>query len=254
MPIRVGTLQDSTTPMQVGMPHSLSLLPPTSSPTQQTTPMQVASPGQTMTGMRISAQAMPTHSSQEASGLMSAAEDELLKGATLPCLPWWEASLLNMTPVEMLENHWKMMDALKCLDNYGLQFICEAAQALSREQTSVRAPPSYPMLQPPDALLAHEFYRAANNLSTARVMPLPTSTQWPPAEAPVCHCNPEIEAAVINMERHEEASRVDNPRLGSGLSRPLQIHQLSNWQPSAYLRKIHRRPNRRPRPSSSRMH
>ena len=60
----------------------------------------------------------PTYSSEEASGLMSTAEDELLQGATLPCSPWREASLLNMvTPVELTEGHRKMMDALRCLDN-----------------------------------------------------------------------------------------------------------------------------------------
>ena len=142
---------------------------------------------------------------------MSTAEDELLQGATLPCSPWWEASLLNIaTLVELTEGHQKMMDALRCLDNYGLQFICESAQALSQERTPVRAPPSYLMPQAPGALLAHEFYRAASNLGTAIVVPLPASTQQPPAEAPI-HCpDPEIEAAVINMERHEQASRDNN--------------------------------------------
>ena len=48
---------------------------------------------------------------------MSTAEDELLQGATLPCSPWREASLLNMaTLVELTEGHRKMMDALRCLD------------------------------------------------------------------------------------------------------------------------------------------
>ena len=93
MPIRVGVLQDSTSPMQVGTPHSLSLLPPTSSPAQQITPMQVAPPCQTTTAMWISAWMMLmklstlTYPSEEASGL-STAEDELLQGATLPCSPW----------------------------------------------------------------------------------------------------------------------------------------------------------------------
>ena len=103
-----------------------------------------------------------------------------------------------------------MMDALRCLDNYGLQFICESAQALSREQTPVRAPPGYLTPQAPGAPLAHEFYRAASNLGTAIVVPLPASTQQPPAKAPICRPDPEIEAAVINMERHEQASRDNN--------------------------------------------
>ena len=115
-----------------------------------------------------------------------------------------------VTQVELTEGHRKMMDALRCLDNYGLQFICESAQALSREQTPVRAPPSYLMPQAPGAPLAHEFYRATSNLGTAIVAPLRASTQQPLAEAPI-HCpNPEIEAAVINMECHEQASRDNN--------------------------------------------
>ena len=153
----------------------------------------------------------PTYSSEEASAPTSTAEDELLQGATLPCSPWWEASLLNIaTPVELTEGHRKMMVTLRCLDNYGLQFICESAQALSWGQTPVRAPPGYLMLQVPGAPLGHEFYRAASNLGTAIVAPLPASTQQPPAEAPICHPDPEIEAAVINMECHEQASRDNN--------------------------------------------
>ena len=203
--------------MQVGTPHSLSLPPPTSSPGQQITPMQEVPPCQTTTAMWISTLTMliklstPTYSSEEASGPTSIAEDELLQGATLPCSPWWEASLLNIAaPVELTEGHWKMMDALRCLDNYGLQFICESAQALSWEQTPVRAPPGYLTLQAPGAPLAHEFYRAASNLGTTIVAPLLASTQQPPAEAPICHPDPEIEAAVINMECHEQASRDNN--------------------------------------------
>ena len=142
---------------------------------------------------------------------MSTAEDELLQGATLPCSPWREASLLNIaTLVELTEGHQKMMDALRCRDNYGLQFICESAQALSRDRTPVRAPPGYFTPQAPGALLAHEFYRAASNLGTAIVAPLPASTQQPPAEAPIRHPDPEIEAAVTNMECHEQASRDNN--------------------------------------------
>ena len=154
---------------------------------------------------------MPTYSSEEASGPTSTAEDELLQGATLLCLPWREASLLNIaTPVELTEGHWKMMDTLRCLDNYGLQFICKSAQALSRERTLVRAPPGYLMPQVPGAPLAHKFYRAASNLGTAIVAPLPASTQQPLAEARIRHPDPEIEAAVINMECHDQASRDNN--------------------------------------------
>ena len=154
---------------------------------------------------------MPTYSSEEASSPTSTAEDELLQGATLLCSPWQEASLLNIVaPEELTEGHRKMMDALRCLDNYGLQFICESAQAPSRERTPVRAPPCYLMPQVPGTLLAHEFYRATSNLGTTIVVPLPASTQQPPAEAPICRPDPEIEAAVINMECHEQASRDNN--------------------------------------------
>ena len=213
--------QDLTSPMQIGTPHSLSLPLPTSSPARQITPMQEAPPCQTTTAMWISTLtmliklSMPTYSSEEASGPTSTAEDELLQGATLPCSPWQEASLLNIaTPMELTEGHWKMMDALRCLDNYGLQFICESAQALSGEWTPIRDPPGYFMPQVPGTLLAHEFYRAASNLGTAIVVPLPASTWQPLAEAPICHPDPEIEAAVINMEHHEQASRDtnNNPR------------------------------------------
>ena len=102
------------------------------------------------------------------------------------------------------------MDALRCLDNYGLQFICESAQALSQERTPVRAPPSYLTPQGPGTPLAHEFYRATSNLGTAIVVALLASTQQPPAEAPIRRPDPEIEAAVINMECHEQASRDNN--------------------------------------------
>ena len=154
---------------------------------------------------------MLTYSSEEASGPMSTTEDELLQGATLPCSPWREASLLNIaTPVELTEGHRKMMDTLSCLDNYGLQFICESVQALSQERIPVRAPPGTLMQQVPGAPLAHEFYRAPSNLGTAIVAPLLASTQQPPAEAPIRCPDPEIEAAVINMECHEQASRDNN--------------------------------------------
>ena len=60
------------------------------------------------------------------------AEEELLQGATLPCSPRQETNLLN-PPVVLTDNHIKMMDALRHLDSYGLQFICELAEALCRE-------------------------------------------------------------------------------------------------------------------------
>ena len=84
MPIRVGALQDLTSPMQIGTPHSLSLPLPTSSPAWQITPMQEALPCQTTTAMWIPASTTPikllmlTYSSEEASGPTSTAKDELL--------------------------------------------------------------------------------------------------------------------------------------------------------------------------------
>ena len=200
-----------------------------SSPARQITPMQEAPPCQTTTAMRIPTSMTPiklsmlTYSSEEASGPTLTAENELLQGATLPCSPWQEASLLNIvTPVELTEGHRKMMDALRCLDDYGLQFICESVQALSRERTPVRAPPGYSTLQVPGTPLAHEFYRANSNLGTAIVVPLPASTQQPLAEAPIRRPDPEIEAAVMNMEHHEQASRDtnNNPQWGSSPSHP----------------------------------
>ena len=116
------------------------------------------------------------------------------------------------TVVELTEGHRKMMDALRYLDTYSLQFICKSAQALSWKQTPVRAPPGYFMLQAPGTPLAHKFYRATNNLGTTIVAPLPASTQQPLAEAPIHHPDPEIEAAVVNMECHEQASRDSNPQ------------------------------------------
>ena len=60
------------------------------------------------------------------------AEEEILWGATLPCSPQREANLLN-PPVVLTNNHIKMMDTLRHLDSYGLQFICELVEALRRE-------------------------------------------------------------------------------------------------------------------------
>ena len=150
-------------------------------------------------------------------------EEELLQGATLPCSPQREANLLN-PPAVLIDNHIKLMDALRHLDSYSLQFICESAEALHREQTPTQAPPGY---RTPQALdiprrssnnppLSQEFYRAASNLGTAIVEP----QQVPPQQRPVgnCHPDPEIESAVTNMYRHEQASGMpptdinNNPR------------------------------------------
>ena len=106
------------------------------------------------------------------------------------------------------------MDALHHLDSYGLQFICELAEALHRERTPTQAPPGYRTPQASDIPrgstnnppLSQEFYRAASNLGTAIVEP----QQVPPQQCPVgnSHPDPEIESAVTNMYRHEQASDI----------------------------------------------
>ena len=147
-------------------------------------------------------------------------------------LPQQEDHLLN-PPVILTDNHIKMMDALCHLDSYGLQFICESAEALHRERTPTQAPPGYCTLQASDTSrgsisnppLSQEFYRAASNLGTAIVEP----QQVPPQQRLVGNCcpDPEIESAVTNMQRHEQVSSMpstdsnNNPRWGHGLSRPL---------------------------------
>ena len=139
------------------------------------------------------------------------AKEELLQGATLPCSPWQEANLLN-PPVVLLDNHIKMMDTLHHLDSYGLQFICELAEALCRERMPTQAPPGYHTLQASDIPcrstnnppLSQEFYRVTSNLGTAIVEP----QQVPPQQhlAGNCHPDPEIESAIANMYRHEQTS------------------------------------------------
>ena len=117
-----------------------------------------------------------------------------------------------------------MMDALRHLDSYGLQFICESLEALHRERTPTQAPPGYRMMQASDTLrgsirnppLSQEFYRAANNLGTAIV----ELQQVLPQQCPVGshHPDPEIESAIANMQRHKQVSNMpptdnnNNPR------------------------------------------
>ena len=142
----------------------------------------------------------------------TAAEEALLQGATLPCSPWQEANLLN-PPLMLMDNHIKMMDALRHLDTCRLQFICESVEALHRERTLTQVPPGYHMLQALDTLqgmtnhppLSQEFYRATSNLGTAIVEP----RLIPPQQHLVgsCHPDPEIENAIANMQRHEQALR-----------------------------------------------
>ena len=146
------------------------------------------------------------------------AEEELLWEATLPCSPQREANLMS-PPVVLMDNHIKMMGALHHLDSYSLQFICELAEALRRDQTPTQAPPGYHTLQASDipygssnnSPLSQEFYRATSNLSTAIVEP----QQCPMGN---CHPDPEIESAIANMYRHEQASGMpstdsnNNPR------------------------------------------
>ena len=65
----------------------------------------------------------PVTSPQKTPLQSTTAEEVLLHGATLPCSLQQEAMLLN--PLLLLtDNHLKMMDALRCLDTTGLQFIC----------------------------------------------------------------------------------------------------------------------------------
>ena len=104
------------------------------------------------------------------------------------------------------------MDALHHLDSYSLQFICESAEALHRERTPTQAPPGYHTLQALDIPcglssnppLSQEFYRATSNLGTAIVEP----QQVPPQLHPAGNHRPdaEIESAITNMYRHEQAS------------------------------------------------
>ena len=115
-----------------------------------------------------------------------------------------------------MDNHIKMMDALHHLDSYGLQFICESAEALCREQTPTQAPLGYPTPQALDIPrgstnnppLSQEFYRVTSNLGTAIVEP----QQVPAQQCPAGNCNPdpEIESAITNMYRHKQASTDSN--------------------------------------------
>ena len=196
--MQVGTLAPSASPMQVGTPVA-------------------------------SLHRMPRHG--------FAAEEALLQGATLPCSPWQEAHLLNPSVI-LMDNHIKMMDALCHLDSYGLQFICESAEALRRERMPTKAPPGYCMLQALDTprgstnnpLLSQEFYRAASNLGMAIMEPQQVPTQQHPVGS---HCpDPEIESAITNMQRHEQALSIpptdhnNNPWWGCSPCHPLITHCL----------------------------
>ena len=144
-------------------------------PVARASPMQVRTPTASPSPMQVGTLAPLPH---RVPGHRFTAEEALLQGATLPCSLWQEAHLLN-PPVTLTDNHIKMMDALCHLDSYGLQFICESAEALHRERMPTQAPPGYRMLQALDTLrgsisnppLSQEFYRAASNLGTAIVEP-----------------------------------------------------------------------------------
>ena len=79
-----------------------------------------------------------------------------------------------------------------------------------------QAPPGYHTPQASDIprgstnnpLLSQEFYRAASNLRTAIMEP----QQVPPQQrlAGNHHPDPEIESAIANMYRHEQASTDSN--------------------------------------------
>ena len=138
-------------------------------------PMQVGTPAASASPMQVGT---PVASPHRTPGHGFAAEEALLQGATLPCSTRQEAHLLN-PPLMLMDNHIKMMDALRHLDTCGLQFICESVEALCRETTPTQAPPGYCMPQASDTLwgmtshppLSQEFYRAASNLGTAIVEP-----------------------------------------------------------------------------------
>ena len=171
-------------------------------------PMQVGTPPASASPMQVTTLAALPHRTPSHS---LAAEEELLQGATLPCSPQQEANLLNLLVV-LMDNHIKMMDALHHLNSYGLQFICESAEALCREQMPTQAPPGYCTPQASDIPcrssnnppFSQEFYRVASNLSTAIMEP----QQVLPQQHPVGNCgpDPEIESTVVNMYRHEQAS------------------------------------------------
>ena len=198
-------------------------------PVARASPMQVGAPPASASPMQVTTPAALPHGTPSHA---LTAEEELLRGATLPCSPRQEANLLNPSVV-LADNHIKMMDALCSFDSYGLQFICESAEALHREQTPTQAPPGYHMPQASDiprrltnnTPLLQEFYRAASNLRTAIVEP----QQVPPQQhlAGSHHPDPEIESAITNMYRHEQASGMpstdsnNNPQWGHGLSHPL---------------------------------
>ena len=198
-------------------------------PVARASPMQVGTLPASASPMQVTTLAALLHGTPSHA---LTAEEELLWGATLPCSPRWEANLLN-PPVVLMDNHIKMMDALHHLDSYGLQFICELAEALHREWMPTQAPPGYHMPQASDIPhgstnnppLSQEFYRATSNLGTAIVEP----QQVPPLQRLAeNHCpDPEIESAIANMYRPEQASGMpltdsnNNPWWGHSLSHPL---------------------------------
>ena len=95
-------------------------------PVARASPMQVETPPASASPMQVVTLAASPHRTP---GHVFATEEALLQGATLPCSPRQEAHLLN-PPVILTDNHIKMMDALRHLDSYSLQFICESAEAL----------------------------------------------------------------------------------------------------------------------------
>ena len=98
-------------------------------PVARALPMQVGTLPVSASPMQVTTLAASPHRTP---GHALTAEEELLQGATLPCSPQREANLLNL-PAVLTDNHIKMMDALRHLDSYGLQFICESVEALRRE-------------------------------------------------------------------------------------------------------------------------
>ena len=181
-------------------------------PVARASPMQVGTPPVSALLMQVSMLVVSPYCTPSHALTM---EEELLQGTTLPCSPWQEANLLNPLMV-LTDNHIKMMDALCHLDSYGLQFICELAEALHRERMPTQAPPGYPIPQaldiphgsPNNPPLLQEFYRAASNLGTVILEPQQAPLQQCPAGNH--HPDLEIESTIANMHRHERASTNSN--------------------------------------------
>ena len=207
-------------------------------------PMQVGTPPTSASLMQVTTSAASPHRTPS---YALTTEEELLRGATLPCSPRQEANLLN-PPVVLMDNHIKMMDALCHLESYGLQFISELAEALHRERMPTQAPPGYCMPQVSDILcgstnnppLSQEFYRAASNLGTAIMEP----QQVPPQQRLAGNRRPDQEIEQASGMPPMDSN--NNPQWGCGIGCPLSSrytwisHHLSS--PSGIKKTEDRKP------------